>query len=77
MKDIEAQLAKSFQDEDTSFQTSDQDLINNAVKSANVKQGSKDLVVLGMASIWVVFVNIFLKIFSSVNKQKQQNQEQK
>jgi len=36
--------------------------------TANNQQGSKDLVALGMASIWIVFVSIFMKILKPIFK---------
>lgn len=67
MKSIEQQLADGFEsDEDVTFTTSDQELFNRASTTVNVQQGSKDLVLLGMASIWVVFASLLMKILKPI-----------
>lgn len=69
MKDIEQDLTKSFEsDDDVTFATSDDELFKRAVTTVNVQQGSKDLIALGMASIWVVFASIFMKILKPIFK---------
>ena len=63
MHNIEQSLAQELdREEDVAFVKSDEELFKRAVTSVNMQQGSKDLVTLGMASIWVVFASIFMKI---------------
>ncbi|GLX78583.1 hypothetical protein tinsulaeT_19230 [Thalassotalea insulae] len=67
MKSIEQSLAEGLtSDEDVAFNTPDDELFKRAATTVNVQQGSKDLLALGMASIWVVFVSIFIKILKPV-----------
>jgi len=74
MKNIEQDLSKSFEnDDDITFVTSDDELFKRAVTTVNVQQGSKDLIALGMASIWVVFASIFMKILKPISKNMAQN----
>ena len=69
MKSIEKSLSEGFESkDDVVFNTSDEELINRAVKTVNVQNGSKDLLTLGMASIWVVFASIFTKILTPIFK---------
>lgn len=69
MKDIENDITKELMSEpEVPFSTSDDELFNRATKTANNQQGTKDLVALGMASIWVVFVSIFIKILKPIFK---------
>jgi hypothetical protein len=58
MKDIEKSLAKELScDADVAFSTSDDQL------------GTKDLVALGLASLWVVFISLFMKVLKPIFKQ--------
>lgn len=67
MKSIEQQLTEGLDsDDDVTFATSDQDLFKRAATTVNVQQGSKDLVLLGMATIWVVFASLFMKILKPI-----------
>ena len=67
MKEIENIIIDGVTDDsDYHFNTSDDEIFKRAVKTANVQQGSKDMLALGMASIWVVFVSIFMKILKPV-----------
>jgi len=69
MKDIENDITEELINEpEVAFSTSDNELFNRATKTANNQQGTKDLVALGMASIWVVFVSIFMKILKPIFK---------
>ena len=69
MNNIEQNLKDQFeQDDDIAFETPDEELFKRAVTTANVQQCSKDLIALGMASIWVVFASIFMKILKPVFK---------
>jgi|GEM_PF-1442047 len=69
MKDIEDDIKKELINEpELAFTTSDDELFKRATKTANNQQGTKDLVALGMASIWVVFVSIFMKILKPIFK---------
>ncbi|AWB58180.1 hypothetical protein [Colwellia sp. Arc7-D] len=63
MNNIEQNLTEALQcEDDISFVTSDEELFKRAESSANVQQGSKDLISLGMASIWVVFAGLFINV---------------
>ena len=74
MKNIEQDLTKGFEsDDDVTFTTSDDELFKRAVTTVNVQQGSKDLIALGMASIWVVFASIFMKILKPIFKSMAQS----
>ena len=55
------------------FSASDEELVQRAVSSANVQHGSKDLIALGMASIWVVFASLFMKILTPIFKSMAQS----
>ena len=78
MNDFEKKLAEELKNEpNTTFSTPDQELFKRAVATANVQQGSKDLLALGMASIWVVFANIFIKILHPIFKNTAQTRSQK
>lgn len=67
MKNIEDDIANALADEpEMTFNTSDDELFKRATSTASVQQGSKDLMALGMASLWVVFVSIFMKILKPV-----------
>jgi len=69
MKDIEKNIAKELKsDPELVFSSSDNELFKRASLTANNQQGTKDLVALGMASIWVVFVSIFMKILKPIFK---------
>lgn len=69
MKEIENIIIDGVTDDsDYDYNTSDDELFKRAVKTANVQQGSKDMLALGMASIWVVFISIFMKILKPVFK---------
>lgn len=74
MNNIEQSLAEVLErDEEVTFATTDEELFKRAVSTASVQQGSKDLVALGMASIWVVFASIFMKILKPVFKNMADN----
>ncbi|MFT5757270.1 MAG: hypothetical protein ACI9LM_001999 [Alteromonadaceae bacterium] len=63
MQDIENMLKNELTDKsEENFTTSDDELIHRAIKTANNQQGGKDIVALGMASLWVVFVSIFIRL---------------
>jgi hypothetical protein len=67
MKNIEQHITDELTDEpECVFNTSDDELFKRAVTTANTQQGSKDLLALGMASLWVVFVSIFMKILKPI-----------
>ncbi|MGB2740173.1 MAG: hypothetical protein WBC60_06400 [Cognaticolwellia sp.] len=69
MNSIEQSLAEVLErDDEVAFATTDDELFKRAVSTASVQQGSKDLIALGMASIWVVFASIFMKILKPVFK---------
>jgi len=69
MNSIEQSLAEALErDEEVAFAKTDDELFKRAVSTASVQQGSKDLIALGMASIWVVFASIFMKILKPVFK---------
>ena len=74
MKDIEKSITQGLKDEpEQVFNISDDELFKRAVTTANVQQGSKDLLALGMAYIWVVFVSIFMKMLKPVFKNMAHN----
>ncbi|WDD99453.1 hypothetical protein [Thalassomonas actiniarum] len=74
MKDIEKSITQGLENEpEQMFNVSDDELFKRAVTTVNVQQGSKDLLALGMASIWVVFVSIFIKILKPVFKHMADN----
>lgn len=74
MKSIEQSLIEELDcDDDITFTTTDEELFKRAVTTANVQQGSKDLIALGMASIWVVFASIFMKILKPIFKNMADN----
>ncbi len=78
MSNLEQSLIDELKrEDDIAFKASDEDLVKRAVTSANVNQGSKDLIMLGMASIWVVFASIFMKILQPVFKNMAKNSERK
>ena len=67
MNDIEKNIAKELKnDSELAFSTSDNDLFKRASTTVNNRQATKDLVALGMASIWIVFVSIFMKILKPI-----------
>ena len=70
MKDIEKNItAELNNDAEFTFSTSDDELFKRATTAANNQQGTKDLLALGMASLWVVFISIFMKILKPIFKQ--------
>ncbi|PKG86215.1 hypothetical protein CXF85_00410 [Colwellia sp. 75C3] len=70
MNDIEKNIAAELKSEpELAFSTSDDDLFKRATATGNNRQGSKDLLALGMASLWVVFISIFMKILKPIFKQ--------
>jgi hypothetical protein len=70
MKNIEKNIAAELKsDSEFTFNTSDDELFKRATVTMNNQQGSKDLITLGMASIWIVFVSIFMKILKPIFKQ--------
>jgi hypothetical protein len=52
------------------FKNSNKALIKQVLTTSNYQQGSKDVVGLGFASIWIVFTNLFLSIFKPFLTQK-------
>ena len=67
MNKIEQSLTAALErDDEVAFVKTDEELFKRAVSSASAEQGSKDLIALGMASIWVVFASIFMKILKPV-----------
>lgn len=67
MNDLEKSIAKELESEpELFFNTPDDELFKRAKTTASLQQGSKDLLALGMASIWVVFISIFMKILKPV-----------
>ena len=78
MKDIENNIAEELKsDTNFEFNTSDSELFKRATITANNQQGTKDLVALGMASLWVVFVSLFMKILQPIFKQMAKNTKTK
>ena len=78
VKDIEKNIAEELKNSaELAFSTSDDELFKRATVTANNQQGTKDLLALGMASIWVVFVSIFMKILKPIFKQMANNSEKK
>lgn len=74
MNNIEQSLAEVLErDEEIAFVTTDEELFKRAVSTAIIRQGGKDLIALGMASIWVVFASIFMKILKPVFKNMADN----
>ncbi len=74
VKDIEKNIAEELKNNsELAFSTSDDELFKRATVTANNQQGTKDLLALGMASIWVVFVSIFMKILKPIFKQMANN----
>ena len=74
MKNLEKNIAKELKsDPELVFSTSDNELFKRASITANNQQGTKDLVALGLASIWVVFVSIFMKILKPIFKKMETN----
>ena len=75
---LEKNIAEELQnDPELAFSTSDDELFKRATKTVRNQQGAKDLVALGMASIWVVFVSIFMKILKPIFKQMAVNSKLK
>jgi hypothetical protein len=69
MKDIGKNISEELNnDSEVVFSTSDSELFKRAAITANKQQGTKDLVALGLASIWIVFVSIFMKILKPIFK---------
>jgi hypothetical protein len=74
MKNIEENIAEELKNSsDLAFSTSDDELFKRATVTANNQQGTKDLLALGMASLWVVFISIFMKILKPIFKQMANN----
>jgi hypothetical protein len=70
MKNIEKNITQELKNEpELVFNTSDDELFKRAAITTNKQQGKKDLLALGLASIWVVFVSIFMKILKPLFKQ--------
>ncbi|XQW84620.1 hypothetical protein ACOYR1_15995 [Thalassotalea piscium] len=70
MQEIEKNIAKELTSEpEIEFARTDDELFKRANSAVNNQQGTKDLLALGMASIWVVFISIFTKILAPVFKQ--------
>ncbi|TWX55169.1 hypothetical protein [Colwellia hornerae] len=69
MKNIEKSLAQELsRDGDLAFSTSDDEFFKRAAITANNQQGTKDLVALGLASLWVVFISLFMKVLKPIFK---------
>jgi hypothetical protein len=67
MKDIEKNIAAELKmDPEITFSTSDDDLFKHATTAANKQQGTKDLLALGIVSLWIVFISIFMTIFKKM-----------
>ncbi|GHE93483.1 hypothetical protein [Thalassotalea profundi] len=76
MKDLDTKIAKELSNEpEHVFTTSDDELFKRATSTINNQQGTKDLLALGMASIWIVFISIFMKILNPIFKQVNNNNE--
>lgn len=76
MENIEKSIAEELKNShELAFSTSDDELFKRATLTANNQQGTKDLLALGMASIWVVFISIFMKILKPIFKQMANNQK--
>lgn len=74
MNKIEQSLAEVLKvEDDVTFVTSDEELFKRAESTANVQQGSKDLISLGMAAIWVAFAGIFSNILKPTLKSSADN----
>mgnify|MGYP003385364404 CR=1 FL=1 len=74
MNNIEKNITDAFQsDPEVVFSTSDNELFKRASTTANNQQGTKDFLALGMASIWIVFVSIFMKILKPIFKKMATN----
>lgn len=74
MKNIEENITQALKSEpEVVFTSSDNDLFKRATQTANNQQGTKDLVALGMASIWVVFVSLFMNILKPIFKKMATN----
>lgn len=70
MNDLEKKIASELTSEpDLVFNTPDDELFKRATTTVNNQQASRDLLALGMASIWVVFISIFMKILKPFFKQ--------
>ena len=69
MKNIEQNISVALKnDPELVFSTSDDELFKRATIAANNQQGTKDLLALGMASLWVVFISLFMNILKPVVK---------
>lgn len=67
MKDLEKNIAKELANEpELVFTTPDDELFKRATATINNQQATKDLLALGMASIWIVFISIFMKILNPI-----------
>lgn len=74
MKDLDKNITDELKKEpELMLNISDDELFKRATTTANNQQGTKDLLALGMASIWVVFVSIFMKILKPIFKQMANN----
>lgn len=74
MNNIEQSLADELQrEDDVAFITTDEELFKRAETTANVQQGTNDLISLGMASIWVAFAGIFINILKPTFKNMADN----
>jgi len=78
MKDIEKNIAVALnKGSESDFTTSDAELFKRATTAANNQQGTKDLLALGVASLWVVFISIFIKILKPLFKKMATKPSQK
>jgi len=78
MKDIEKNIAVALnKGSESDFTTSDAELFKRATTAANNQQGTKDFLALGVASLWVVFISIFIKILKPLFKKMATKPSQK
>ena len=72
-KDTESliQELSSNKDENINTFSTDQELVNRAIATANNQQAGKDLAVLGIASIWVVLMSMFTHLAKPLFKIQQ------
>lgn len=67
MKDVETTITAALKnDSESNFSISDEALFKRATTTVNNQQATKDLLALGMASIWIVFVSLFMKILKPI-----------
>lgn len=59
--------------EETPINESDQSLIDRAIKTGNHRLASRDLILLSVASIWVVITSLLVKFVKNVNSVKRED----